>query len=180
MSKQFLLLASVSGLTLLAGVASAAPGDPPPTDPAPAAASNDVIVTADRAGLLEKRPSSTVFGLSKPLIETPRAVSAVSAVTIERYGIQTVNDLVAVSPSTYTASFYGVPGSLDIRGNFADNYFQGFKLIENKGTYTTPLGDASQIDIVRGPPSPIYGPERPRHPVHDSDHRRRGASLRRP
>ena len=158
MSKQFLLLAGVSSLTLFAGVACAAPGDPPPADPAPAASNNDVIVTADRAGLLEKRPSSTVFGLNKALIDTPRAASAVSAVTIERYGIQTVNDLVAVSPSTYTASFYGIPGSLDIRGNFADNYFQGFKLIENKGTYTTPLGDASQIDIVRGPPSPIYGP----------------------
>ena len=34
---------------------------------------------------------------------------------------------------------------------FADNYFQGFKLLENKGTYTTPLGDASQIEIVLPP-----------------------------
>jgi iron complex outermembrane receptor protein len=156
MSKQFLLLAGVSSLTLFAGIACAAPGDPPAD--AAAASNGDVVVTADRAGLLEKRPSSTVLGLNKPLIETPRSATAVSAVTIERYGIQTVNDLVAVSPSTYTASFYGIPGSLDIRGNFADNYFLGFKLIENKGTYTTPLGDASQIEIVRGPPSPIYGP----------------------
>jgi iron complex outermembrane receptor protein len=137
---------------MIAGLAHAQSAAPPATAP------GEVVVTADRAGLLERRPSNTVFGLSKPLTETPRAASVVSAVTVERYGIQTVNDLVAVSPSTYTASFYGIPGSLDIRGNFADNYFQGFKLIENKGTYTTPLGDASQIDIVRGPPSPIYGP----------------------
>ena len=156
MSKQFLLLAGVSSLTLFAGVACAAPGDPP-ADSA-AASSAEVVVTADRAGLLEKRPTATVLGLNKPLIETPRAASVVSDVTIQRYGIKTINDLVAVSPSTYTASFYGVPGSLNIRGTGADNYFQGFKLIENKGTYTTPLGDASQIEIVRGPPSPIYGP----------------------
>ncbi|HEX4195831.1 MAG TPA: TonB-dependent receptor [Caulobacteraceae bacterium] len=152
MSKHHLLLAGVSSLTMIAGLAHAQSAAPPATAP------GEVVVTADRAGLLERRPSNTVFGLSKPLTETPRAASVVSAVTVERYGIQTVNDLVAVSPSTYTASFYGIPGSLDIRGNFADNYFQGFKLIENKGTYTTPLGDASQIDIVRGPPSPIYGP----------------------
>jgi len=159
MSKQFLLLAGVSSLTLFASIAYAAPGDaPPPNQTAAPAASNDVIVTADRAGLLEKRPSSTVFGLSKPLIETPRSASAVSAVTIERYGIQTINDLVAVSPSTYTASFYGVPGSLDVRGTLGDNYFLGFKMIENRGTYETPIGDAAQIDIVRGPPSAIYGP----------------------
>src|SRR6202000_16382 len=40
----------------------------------------------------------------------------------------------------------------------ADNYFQGFKLIDNWGTYTTPIGEASQIDIVRGATSPLYGP----------------------
>ena len=117
-----------------------------------------VVVTADRAGLLERRPNHTVFGLSKPLIETPRSASLVSAATIQRYGIQTINDLVSVSPNSYTASFYGVPGSLDVRGTLADNYFLGFKMIENRGTYTTPIGDAAQIDIVRGPPSPIYGP----------------------
>ena len=116
------------------------------------------MVVGDKAGLLERRPSTTVFGFSKPLIETPRSASLISDTTIQRYGIQTINDFVAVSPSTYTASFYGVPGSLDIRGTLADNYFLGFKLIENRGTYTTPIGDASQIDIVRGPPSPIYGP----------------------
>jgi iron complex outermembrane receptor protein len=119
---------------------------------------SEVVVTADKAGLLERRPTTTVLGLAKPLIETPRSASLVSDLTIQRYGIQTINDFVAVSPSTYTASFYGVPGSLNLRGTLADNYFQGFKLIENRGTYATPIGDAAQIDIVRGPPSPIYGP----------------------
>jgi len=127
-------------------------------DQGPATAVSEIVVTSDKAGLLEKRPSNTVLGLTKPLIETPRSASLVSDVTIERYGIQTINDFVAVSPSTYTASFYGVPGSLNIRGTLADNYFQGFKLIENRGTYTTPIGDASQVEVVRGPPSPIYGP----------------------
>jgi iron complex outermembrane receptor protein len=118
----------------------------------------EIVVTSDRAGLLEKRPSDTVLGLTKPLIETPRSASLVSDLTIERYGIKTINDFVAVSPGAYTASFYGVPGSLNIRGTLADNYFLGFQLIENRGTYTTPIGDAAQIEVVRGPPSPIYGP----------------------
>ena len=118
----------------------------------------EVVITADKAGLLERRPNAVVMGLTKPLIDTPRSASLVSDTTIQRYGIQTINDLVEISPSSYTASFYGVPGSLDVRGTLADNYFLGFKLIENRGTYTTPIGDASQIDVVRGPPSPIYGP----------------------
>ena len=153
MSKQLILLASVSILTMAAGAALAAD----PTTPAEST-TGEVVVTADQAGLLERKPNDTVLGLTKPLIETPRAASLVRATTIQRYGIDTINDFVAVSPSTYTASFYGVPGSLDIRGTLGDNYFLGFKMIENRGTYETPIGDASQIQIVRGPPSAIYGP----------------------
>ena len=149
------LLLGASAAALLTGVQAVQAADP---TPASSTTVGEVVVTADKAGLLERRPSTTVLGLRKALIDTPRAASLVSDTTIQRYGIQTVNDLVAVSPSSYTASFYGVPGSLDVRGTLADNYLLGFKLIENRGTYTTPIGDASQIDVVRGPPSPIYGP----------------------
>ena len=117
-----------------------------------------VVVARDRnAGLLEKQPNDTVFGLDKPLIETPRSASFVSDLTLQRYGIETIDGLTAVSPGTYTASFYGVPGALNIRGTLAENYFRGFKRIENRGTYATPIGAADQIQIVRGPPTPIYG-----------------------
>ncbi len=77
--------------------------------------------------------------------------------TLQRYGIDTIDGLTAVSPGAYTASFYGVPGALNIRGSLAENYFRGFKRIENRGTYSTPIGAAAQIQIVRGPPTPIYG-----------------------
>jgi iron complex outermembrane receptor protein len=118
---------------------------------------SELVVTADKAGLLEKRPNNTVFGLDKPLIDTPRSASLISALTVQRYGIETINNLVEIAPGTFTASFYGVAGSLNIRGTYAENYFEGFKLIENLGTYTTPVGDAAQIEVVRGPPSAIYG-----------------------
>ena len=119
-----------------------------------------MVVTADKVGLLERRPSTTVFGLSKPLIETPRAATLITDTNMQRYGIQTIDQLTTVAPGTFTASFYGVPGTLNIRGTLAENYFEGFKLLTNWGTFTTPVGDASRIDIVRGPPSPIYGPGR--------------------
>ncbi|WP_374569777.1 TonB-dependent siderophore receptor [Phenylobacterium sp.] len=116
-----------------------------------------VVVARDKAGLLEKTPNDSVFGLDKALIETPRSASFASDVTLERYGIESIDDLTSISPGTYTASFYGVPGALNIRGTLAENYFRGFKRIENRGTYSTPIGDAAQIEIVRGPPTPIYG-----------------------
>ena len=118
----------------------------------------EIVVTADRVGLLEKKPSATVFGLGKPLLETPRSATFVSDVTIQRYGATSVNDLIAIAPGSFTASYYGVPGSLNLRGTLAENYFRGFKRIEDRGTYSTPIGDAAEIEIVRGPPTPIYGP----------------------
>lgn len=119
----------------------------------------EIVVTArDPAGLLERRPSDTVFGLNKPLLETPRAATFASALTLDRYGVRGVNDLVVVSPGAFTDSYYGVAGSLNLRGTLAENYFRGFKRIENRGTYPTPLGAADRVEIVRGPPTPIDGP----------------------
>jgi iron complex outermembrane receptor protein len=167
MSNQRLLMAGSSAAVLLA-LSVAAPSHAFAADPAPAAASapaadsntavDEIVVKArDKAGLLETRPNNTVFGLDKPLLETPRSASFVSDTTLQRYGIQTIDGLTKVSPGTYTASFYGVPGALNVRGTLAENYFRGFKRIENRGTYSTPIGAADQIQIVRGPPTPIYG-----------------------
>ncbi len=117
-----------------------------------------VVVTADRVGLMEKTPSDTVFGLGKSLMETPRSATLVNDLTLERYGIEEVDDLIAISPGTFTASFYGVKGAVNVRGTLAETYFRGFKRLENRGTYPTPLGATSQVDIVRGPPTPVYGP----------------------
>jgi len=116
-----------------------------------------LVLARDKAGLLERQPSNTVFGLDKPLLETPRSASFVSDTTLQRFGIETLDGLTAVSPGTYTASFYGVPGALNIRGTLAENYFRGFKRVENRGAYSTPIGGAAQIEIVRGPPTPLYG-----------------------
>nr|WP_295107299.1 TonB-dependent receptor [uncultured Caulobacter sp.] len=155
MSTYRLLMAGCSALVLLAHspAAFAEETTTPPSDTV-----DEVVVKArDKAGLIEKQPNNTVFGIDKPLLETPRSASFVSDVTLERYGIQTIDGLTAVSPGSYTASFYGVPGALNIRGTLAENYFRGFKRIENRGTYSTPIGAADQIQIVRGPPTPIYG-----------------------
>ncbi|HEY2659446.1 MAG TPA: TonB-dependent receptor [Caulobacteraceae bacterium] len=148
------LFGSAAAVALI-GIASAARAADTAATPSPI---SEIVVTADKTGLLERRPASTVFGLKKPLIETPRSASFVSDVTLDRYGIQSLDKLTAVSPGTYTASYYGVPGSVQIRGTLAENYFRGFKRIEDRGTYSTPIGDAAQIDIVRGPPTPLYGP----------------------
>jgi iron complex outermembrane receptor protein len=159
------MFVSASILTLCAAQAASAQTQttPPAEEKAPAPESDDtetreIVVTArDHAGLLETRPTSTVFGVDKSLLETPRSASFVSSVTLDRYGVQNITDLAALTPGAATAMWYGVPGSLNIRGTMSDNYFRGFSRLPNWGTYATPMGAASEVQIVRGPPSAIYG-----------------------
>ena len=126
---------------------------------APAAAQGveSVTVTEDVVRLLQAGANDTAFGLNKSLLQTPRAVTLISDTTIARYGVEGLDDLTTITPSAYTASFYGIEGAVSLRGTLAENYFRGFKRSENRGTYSTPLANAAGLEILRGPPSPIYG-----------------------
>jgi len=132
-------------------------------DAAPQAAADDqegeIVVT----GALEALPVTnvgSVFGFNKTLVETPRSASTISSEQIERFGITDIYDLVAQSPGTFTNSFFGVGGALDIRGTPGEVYFRGVRRLDNPGNYPTPIGASERIDIVRGPSSPIYGPSK--------------------
>lgn len=117
-----------------------------------------VVVTGDKTSLIETQPSDAAFGFDMREIDTPRTISTLRDTTLSRYGISSIDDLTAIVPNSYTASYYGVQGAVNLRGTLAENYFRGFKRVENRGTYTTPLGDASQLEVLSGPPSPVYGP----------------------
>jgi len=114
----------------------------------------------DDLGLLPTEPSKSIFGFDKTLLETPRSASAVSIETLERFGITEIDDIVSLSPGSFTQSFFGVAGSLDVRGTPGEVYFNGMKRLDNPGNYPSPIGAADQIVIVRGPASPIYGPSK--------------------
>ncbi|GAB2191643.1 TonB-dependent receptor [Sessilibacter sp. MAH1] len=99
-----------------------------------------------------------VFGFGKSLLKTPRSASTVSAEQLERFNVTDIDELVAFAPGTFTQSFFGVAGSLDVRGTPGETYFRGVKRLDNPGNYPTPIGASSRVDIVRGPASPIFGP----------------------
>jgi iron complex outermembrane receptor protein len=108
-------------------------------------------------GVVQEKDSPAAFGIDKPLVDTPRSVTAISDLLLDRYNIKSVYDFTAIAPGTYTGSYFGVPGSINIRGTMADTYFNGFQQITNFATYPTPVDASSNIELVRGPPSPAYG-----------------------
>lgn len=120
---------------------------------------NEIVVN----GALDALPIEnvgSVFGFDKTLTETPRSASTISSEQMERFGITDIYDLVAQAPGTFTNSFFGVGGALDIRGTPGEVYFRGVRRLDNPGNYPTPIGASERIDIVRGPASPIYGPSK--------------------
>ena len=116
------------------------------------------IVVVGNLGSLPGDAVKTVFGLDRSLLETPRSVSTVSAEMMDRFNMRDIDELIALAPGTFTQSFFGVAGSLDIRGTPGETYFRGVRRLDNPGNYPTPIGASHRVDIVRGPASPIYGP----------------------
>ncbi len=135
------------------------------TEPTPAADDNieTVVVKAKvnrEVNILSNEPVDSVFGFDKSIKDTPRSITSISNETLNKLNINELNDLVALSPGSFTQSFFGVAGSLDVRGTPGEVYFRGVRRIDNPGNYPTPIGASDRIDIVRGPASPIYGPSK--------------------
>ncbi len=126
---------------------------------AAARAVEETLVVGDTMGLMSNKAKS-VFGFEKTIVETPRSITSVSSDMMESYNISDIDDLVLVSPGAFTQSFFGVAGSLDVRGTPGEVYFRGMRRVNNPGNYPTPIGASSRIDIVRGPASPIFGPSK--------------------
>lgn len=143
------LAAAISALS--AGHAVAQDADEPEME--------EIVVTGELRSLPGESVES-VFGFDKSLLETPRSASTVSFEQIERFNIKDIDELVALAPGTFTQSFFGVAGSLDVRGTPGETYFRGMRRLDNPGNYPTPIGAADRIDIVRGPASPIFGPSK--------------------
>ena len=111
----------------------------------------------DPFNVVPSTPTQSIFGLDQKLEDIPRSISVADSETMLRYGVKTVNDLVAVSTGSFTGSYFGIPGSVFLRGDIGDNFFRGFRRVENRGNFQTPVAATDHIEVVKGPPSPYYG-----------------------
>jgi iron complex outermembrane recepter protein len=128
---------------------------------APAAGElEEIVVSGDRLDVMQTKPVDSVFGFDKTVLETPRSLTTITNDLLTKTIITGINDLVALTPGSFTQSFFGVAGSLDVRGSAGENYFRGVRRIDNPGNYPTPIAASDSIDIVRGPASPIFGPSK--------------------
>jgi outer membrane receptor protein involved in Fe transport len=118
---------------------------------------SDLTVTDDPMRALSNEPTASSFGFTKPPLETPRTVSFVSEEQLNLFGVSTVQDLVRVVPGVYTTTRYGLQGGINVRAVTADQYFRGMKRLSLQGHVRTVLSAMDSIEVVKGPPSPLYG-----------------------
>lgn len=119
-----------------------------------------MVVTGEKLDLydvLPDRETESVFGTSRSLADTPRSVTLIESSLIDLYGIRSVNDFVNITPGAFTGNYFGVAGALDVRGERADNFFRGFRRIENRGNFPTAVGASQFIEVIKGPPPIVYG-----------------------
>lgn len=147
-------VATILALSALAaatcGVASAAETDE-------AVTLSDVSVTEDALRAFSTEPSASSFGFAKPLLETPRTVAFLSEEQLSLYGVSTIDDLARLVPGTYTTTRYGLQGGISVRGVSADFYYRGMRRLQMQGHVRTVLSAYDNIEVVKGPPSPLYG-----------------------
>lgn len=120
----------------------------------------EIIVTGEKMDtydVLPDRATSSVFGTDRALAETPRSVTLIESSLIDLYGVRSVNDFVNITAGTYTGNYFGVAGALDVRGERADNFFRGFRRIENRGNFPTAVTASDYVEVIKGPPPIIYG-----------------------
>ncbi|MFT4046274.1 MAG: TonB-dependent receptor [Solimonas sp.] len=116
----------------------------------------EVIVKGEKQTPLDISTGSSL-GFDKSLLETPRSVSFIDAEQIDLLGVSTVEDLMRAVPGTYTTTRYGLQGGIMVRGIPADMYYRGMKRLSMQGHARTDLSAMDSIEVIKGPPSPIYG-----------------------
>ncbi|HKJ90154.1 MAG TPA: TonB-dependent receptor plug domain-containing protein, partial [Oceanipulchritudo sp.] len=111
----------------------------------------------DPSFVLPTQPIEGVLGFSKSVLETPRSVSVIRSEIIDTLSLSAVEDLSRIVPGVFTTTRFGIQGGIDVRNVPADTYFRGMRRLSLQGNARSVLAAMDTIEVVKGPPSPIFG-----------------------
>ena len=105
------------------------------------------------------RPINSVLGDDRSIIDTPRSVSLITKAQVEERGIARMTDLGQLVPGAYTPERYGLPGVPLIRGDLAEIYQNGQRMLFSRDSILPSFNQVEAIDVVKGPGSAVFGPQ---------------------
>ena len=99
------------------------------------------------------------FGDNIALKDIARSVTPISSELIEQLNITSLQDVLAVSPNTYSASGFGAPSLPTIRGQLGELFQDGVRRQAGNNGFGVPLSfnAVEQIDVVKGAPTVLFG-----------------------
>ncbi|MCK8120619.1 TonB-dependent receptor [Pseudoalteromonas sp. 2CM32C] len=99
------------------------------------------------------------FGDNLALQDIARSVTPISSELIEQLNITTLQDVLAVSPNTYSASGFGAPSLPTIRGQLGELFQDSTRRQAGNNGFGVPLSfnSVEQIDVVKGAPPVLFG-----------------------
>ncbi|WP_375278004.1 TonB-dependent receptor [Pseudoalteromonas marina] len=99
------------------------------------------------------------FGDNLALQDIARSVTPISSELIEQLNITTLQDVLALSPNTYSASGFGAPSLPTIRGQLGELFQDGTRRQAGNNGFGVPLSfnSVEQIDVVKGAPPVLFG-----------------------
>ncbi len=100
--------------------------------------------------LPSSRPSDSVYGAAKDLLDLPRSVTLVSPEHLELFGVRDLSDLARVAPGAERPNYYGVAGTPVLRGDIAGTFFNGMQRAFQRNEMVMSFGSLEGMDIVRG------------------------------
>lgn len=105
------------------------------------------------------RPFNSVFGVGENLKDTPRSVTIISREQLTAIGIQDVRDFAKLTSSSFTRSNFGAPANPDIRGQYADVFYNGMRggLTSNGNGMPVDFNWVESVNIVKGPATAVQG-----------------------
>lgn len=99
------------------------------------------------------------FGDNVALKDIARSITPISSELIEQLNITNLQEVLAVSPNTYSASGFGAPSLPTIRGQLGELFQDGTRRQAGNNGFGVPLSFNSieQIDVVKGAPPVLFG-----------------------
>ncbi len=113
----------------------------------------------DETVLPTARPLNSVLGDDRSIIDTPRSVSLITKAQMEARGISRMTDIGQLAPGAYTPERYGLPGVPVIRGDLAEIYQNGQRMLYSRDSILPSFNQVEALDVVKGPGSAVYGPQ---------------------
>ena len=153
--------ARLGGVALLTCLAAWSVSAETATTNAPTVMEKTVVegLPLDETVLPTARPLSSVMGDDRSIIETPRSVSLITKAQMEARGISRMTDIGQLAPGAYTPERYGLPGVPVIRGDLAEIYQNGQRMLYSRDSILPSFNQVEALDVVKGPGSAVYGPQ---------------------